>query len=86
MIRNTHSIINDKMEIESEIKTRVATNNMQQKIMIVVPIVLVALIKSMSPEFAANFATTTGILATTFAIVMFVVAYFVGKKILEIRL
>lgn len=86
VIRNTHSIINDKMEIESEIKTMVATNNMQQKIMIVVPIVLVALIKSMSPEFAANFATTTGILATTFAIVMFVVAYFVGKKILEIRL
>ncbi len=86
VIRNTHSIINDKMEIESEIKTMVATNNMQQKIMIVVPILLVALIKSMSPEFAANFATATGILATTFAIVMFVVAYFVGKKILEIRL
>ena len=28
----------------------------------------------MSPESAANFATATGILATTFAIVMFVVA------------
>lgn len=86
VIRNTHSIINDKMEIESEIKTMVATNNMQQKIMVAVPILLVALIKSMSPEFAANFATTTGIIATTFAIIMFVAAYFVGKKILDIRL
>ena len=27
VIRNTHSIINDKMEMESEIKTMVATNN-----------------------------------------------------------
>lgn len=86
VIRNTHSIINDKMEIESEIKTMVATNNLQQKIMIVVPILLVALIKSMSPEFAANFATPTGIFATSFAIVMFVVAYFVSKKILDIKL
>ncbi len=86
VIRNTHSIINDKMEIESEIKTMVATNDMQQKIMVAVPILLVALIKFMSPEFAANFATTTGIISTTFAIIMFVTAYFVGKKILEIRL
>ena len=74
------------MEIESEIKTMVATNDMQQKIMVAVPILLVALIKFMSPEFAANFATTTGIISTTFAIIMFVTAYFVGKKILEIRL
>lgn len=86
VIRNTHSIINDKMEIESEIKTMVASNNLQQKIMVAVPIILVALIKSMSPEFAANFATSSGITATTFAIIMFVAAYFVGKKILDIRL
>ncbi len=86
VIRNTHSIINDKMEIESEIKTMVATNNLQQKIMIVVPIFLVGVIKVMSPEFAANFATPTGIFATSFAIVMFVVAYFVGKSILDIKL
>lgn len=86
VIRNTHSIINDKMEIESEIKTMVSTNNLQQKIMIVIPVLLVGVIKAMSPEFAANFATPTGIFATTFAIVMFVVAYFVGKSILNIKL
>lgn len=86
VIRNTHSIIHDKMEIESEIKTMVATNNLQQKIMIVIPILLIALIKAMSPEFAANFTTPTGIFATTFAIVMFVIAYFTGKSILNIKL
>ncbi len=86
VIRNTHSIINDKMEIEREIKTMVSTNNLQQKIMIVIPVLLVAMIKAVSPEFAANFATPTGIMATTFAVVMFVVAYFIGKKILDIKL
>ncbi len=86
VIRNTHSIINDKMEIESEIKTMVASNDLQQKIMIVIPIFLVGVIKVMSPEFAANFTTATGIAATTFAIAMFVIAYFVGKKILDIKL
>lgn len=86
VIRNTHSIINDKMEIESEIKTMVSTNNLQQKIMIVIPVFLVGVIKVMSPEFAANFATPTGVFATTFAIVMFVIAFFVGKSILNIKL
>ncbi len=76
------------MEIESEIKTMVATNNMQQKIMIVVPILLVArLIKSMSPEFAANFATATGIPCYNFCYrhVCGCLLISWAKKILEIR-
>ena len=54
--------------------------------MTVLPILLIALIKMMSPEFAANFVTPVGLIATTVAIVMFVAAYFVGKKILAIKI
>ena len=86
VINNTHLIISEKMEIEGEIKTMAANNSLQQKIMIVIPVFLVAVIKLMSPEFAANFATPAGIIATTIAIVLFVIAYFVGKSVLDIKL
>lgn len=86
IIRNTHGIISDKMEIADEIETVVSANKMDQNIMIVMPILLIAGIKMMSPEFAANFATPVGIMSTTISLVFFVVAYYVGKKILEIKI
>ena len=86
VIKNTQQIIAEKMEVELEIQTVVAASSNEQMIMTVLPIGLVGVIKMMSPEFSANFTTGTGILATTIAIVMFVVAYFVGRKILAIKI
>ena len=84
-IRTTHQILSDKMEISEEIETVVTSNKMEQNMMIAMPVILVGLIKMMSPDFAANFATPTGILSTTIAVAMFVVAYYVGKNILDIK-
>jgi tight adherence protein B len=53
--------------------------------MIAMPIGLIALIKMMSPEFAANFVSASGIIATTIAIAIFIVAYFVGREVLSIK-
>lgn len=86
VIRNTQQIITEKMEVEQEIQTVVAASSNEQMIMTVLPIGLVAIIKMMSPEFSSNFASAAGILSTTIAIVMFIVAYFVGKKILAIKI
>ena len=86
VIRNTQQIIVEKMEVEMEIQTVVAASTNEQTIMTVLPIVLIALIKMMSPEFASNFVTPVGLIATTIAVVMFVAAYFVGKKILAIKI
>jgi tight adherence protein B len=84
-IRNTHEILSDKMEISEDIETIVTSNKSEQKIMIAMPIGLIAIIKIMSPDFAANFTTVTGIISTTVAIVMFIIAYFVGKIVLDIK-
>ena len=84
IIRNTHAILNDKMEIREDIETVVTSNKTEQNMMIVMPIVLIAMIKGMSPEFAANFATVTGVISTTIAIGCFVAAYYIGKMILDI--
>lgn len=84
-IRATYEILSDKMEILEEIETVVTASKMDQKIMLVMPIVLIGAIKFMSPDFADNFITASGILATTAALIIFVASYFLGKKILEIK-
>ncbi len=86
IIRNTHSILSEKMEIAEDIETLVTSNKTEQNIMIVMPILLIGVIKMMSPEFAANFVTPSGIASTTVSIVIFVVAYFVGKQVLDIKI
>lgn len=84
-IRNTHSILSDKMEISEDIETILTGNKSQQNIMIVMPVVLIAMIKMMSADFAANFVTPVGVIATTIGVAMFVGSYFLGKTILEIK-
>lgn len=85
VIRNTHAILSDKMTIKEEIETLVTANKFEQNIMIVMPVILIALIKFSSPDFAKNFTSPTGIISTTIAIALFVVSYFVGRKILKIK-
>ena len=53
--------------------------------MIVMPNGLIGMIKMMSPEFAANFVTPAGIIATTIGVVLFVGSYYIGKIVLDIK-
>jgi len=85
IIHNTHQILTDKMEIWESIETTVASNKMEQSIMVCVPILLVGAIKVMSPEFGEGFVSGAGLLSTTFAIGLFVLAGYAGKKILDIK-
>ena len=85
IIKNTQQIIADKMEIENEIETMVAANQMEQKIMMIMPIMIVGMLKMLGEDFAENFVTPTGLVATTIGVIAFVTAYFVGKKILDIK-
>lgn len=86
IIRNTHSILSDKMEISEDIETLTTSNKLEQNIMVFMPIALIAVIKMMSPEFAENFVKPTGIISTTISIGIFVVAYFIGKSVLDIKI
>lgn len=84
-IRNTHDILSDKMAITEDIETIVTANKTEQNIMIVMPIGLIGMIKMMSPEFAANFVTPAGIIATTIGVALFVGSYYIGKIVLDIK-
>lgn len=85
VIQNTHAILTQKMEIKEDIETVVTSNRTELNLMVFMPIFLVGMIKMMSPDFAANFVTPSGIGATTIALVFFVVAYIIGQKILTIK-
>jgi len=86
IIRNTREILGDKMEIAEDIETTVASSKSEQNVMMCMPIVLVALMKFSDESMASNFTTDSGIVSTTIAVVMFVAAYFIGKKILDIHI
>lgn len=85
-IRSTHEILSDKMEIREDIETVVTANKNEQNIMIVMPVALIGVIKMTSPDFGANFTSPTGIISTTIAIALFIVAHFVGKVVLDIKI
>lgn len=85
-LRNTNEIISDKMAVEEEIETTVSGSKSEQYIMLVMPVLLIGMIKLSSPEFGDNFTTVTGLISTTIGVALFVASYFVGKKLLEIRI
>jgi len=85
VINTTHEVLSKKMEIKEEIETTVSGSKLDQMIMIVMPIMLVAIIKVMSPEFSSNFVTGSGLIATTISIGLFIAAYYVGKVIMDIK-
>ena len=82
----THEVISQKMEIMEEIETTVTAGKFDSTIMTLMPIGLVLIIKLMSPDFAANFVSGVGLFSTTIAVICFVVAYFVSKSILNIKI
>lgn len=84
VLKNTRNILNDKMGIALEIKTMVSSKTTEQNMMLVMPVVFVLMLKSMGADMV-DLTSRTGRLSTTIAIVLFAAAYFVGKKILSIK-
>ena len=85
VVRRTRDIICDKIAITEEINTKVASNRLQLNVMCLMPIALVAMLKSTSPSFAENLSSFLGVFVTTVAVGVFVGAYFWGQKIIDIR-
>ena len=74
------------VEKAEDIETVVTGSKNEQNIMVVMPIILIAMIKMMSEDFARNFTTVTGVIATTIAIGMFIASYFIGRAVLDIKI
>lgn len=85
VIKNTYSIISDKIDIALEIRTVIASKKSEQNVMMCMPIIFVFLIKMMGTDMV-DLSSAIGRISTTVAVVLFVASYFIGKKILDIKL
>ena len=55
-------------------------------VMMVMPVVMVAMFKGMSPDFGANFTTPVGLIATSVSLVIYAIAYVIGNRIMDIKI
>ena len=85
VVRKTRNIISDKVAIEDEINTKIASNKLQLNAMCIMPIGLVGMLKLSSEMFAENLASGIGVFVTTVAVGIFAGAYLWGRKIIDIR-
>lgn len=85
VLRRTTSIISDKMIIAEEIETTLTSNKTQMLVMNVIPILLMVMMKSMSSEFAEAFTSGVGVAATLVAVGIFIAAYALGQKIMDVK-
>lgn len=85
VIKNTTGIIGDKIEIQMELETMVSGQKTEQNIMFVMPVIFIMLMKSMGGDLI-DLSSNIGRLSVTAAIGIFVIAYFISRKILDIKL
>ena len=85
IVRRTSDIISEKIEIEAEIETALTSNKSQFTIMMIIPVGMILMIRTMMSTFAKSFATVPGVIAMTIAIAIFIGAYKLGTKITDIK-
>ena len=85
IVRRTSDIISEEIEIEGEIETALTSNKSQFSVMMFIPVGMVLMIRTMMSAFAKSFATVPGVIAMTVAIGIFVGAYALGQKIMNIK-
>ncbi len=86
VVRNTSGIINDKIEIRQEIDMLLAERKFEQKVLNIVPILLIVLLSASAADYMEPvFSTAAGRLVMTGAIILLAIAWFVSRKIMDIR-
>lgn len=87
IIRNTTQIIADKIEISQEIETLLSGQQIEQKVLTVMPFALILFMTKSSGDFMEPiFTSITGRIVATISLVTILLANLWGKKIASIRI
>lgn len=87
VIKNTSTMIKDKIEIKQEIENMVASKKLEQKILTIAPIGMIFFLSVTGKEFMEPvFTTLIGRSVMTLAIGLISTGYFVSKKIMDINI
>ena len=85
VVWDSRKIINDKIEIEMEIKTMLTEKENELNIMMMMPIIIMIALSGMgSMSAVAN--TSFTVIVKIVAIGLFAAAYMLGRKIVNIRM
>lgn len=85
IVSDTRDIINDKIEIEMEIDTMLSGNKNELNIMMVMPLVIVLSLSSMGTMTIVS-NTPINIVIKFVCLAIFGAAYFIGRKIVDIKI
>lgn len=86
VIKNTSNTVADKIRTREEIETLITEKKFEQKVLNGMPLVMIFILKSSSPEFMEPVYTTAmGRMGMTVAVALFVLAYVVSDKIMKIE-
>ncbi len=86
VIRNTVSCIRQKQETMQEIETCLAGKIMEQNIMSLIPLLILAYVKLTSPEFLdVMYENPAGTVIMSMCFLVYILAYFWGRKIVRIE-
>ncbi len=84
ILAETSDIIGDKIEIEQEIETTIASAKSETTMMLILPIIIVLCMSTMGGELMSSLYSKEGYLASTIALVLFAVSYIIAVKASQI--
>ncbi len=86
IIRNTVFCIRQKQETMQEIETSLAGKVMEQNVMSLIPLLILAYVKLTSPEFLEEmYHTTAGLAVMGICFLVYVAAWYWGRRIVKIE-
>lgn len=87
VICHTVSIMEDKSQVKEEIRTMSASVQFEQKVMMVIPFLMILYIDTTSPGFfGVMYETGFGRLVMTGCLAMYLLSWYLSRKILDIRI
>lgn len=86
IIRSTTDVISKKIEVKNDIKMLISAKMFEQQIMNLVPFGIILYISATSPGFFDSmYGNATGILIMTICLGLYLTAYFMSQKMIQIR-
>lgn len=86
ILKSTVRMLGDKMEVEREIQTMLAAKRLEFRVMCVIPLAMVLYMRLTFPEFlSVLYDSTAGTVVMTGCLCVYVFAYRLGKKLIQIE-
>lgn len=85
-IRDTTRRISERVEVRQEIRTAIAQQQLELKVMMAMPLGILAYMKLSAPEFLApSYGNVVGVMIMTVCLAVYAGCIVIGKKITQIR-